>query len=43
MTPSAMLPRLVWNALFFDMYQMSSIALLARLDSLTHAVANVVK
>lgn len=41
--PLPTLIRLARNAMYFFSYQMASIALLARLDSLAHAVANLFK
>lgn len=41
--PISVIPYLIRNSLYFSIYQMASIALLARLDSLTHAVANLFK
>lgn len=41
--PMSVIPHLIRNSLYFSLYQMASIALLARLDSLTHAVANLFK
>jgi len=41
--PISLIPLLIRNSLYFSLYQMASIALLARLDSLTHAVANLFK
>jgi len=41
--PFDLISKLLSNSCYFAAYQMASIALLARLDSLTHAVANLFK
>lgn len=42
-TPLHLIPLMLRNAVYFNVYQLASFALLSKLDALTHALANTLK